>query len=163
MSIENEDLVELFFLSDEKRTDHLIFQFFQQWPVFTAVTQLFILVPSLLGLKGNLDMCLAARLCTQANLGNMHNLREIVKMIVGNIALVQIQAIIAAVIVSIFAMTVGFITKQTFIWDHGLLLATSSICTATSSCFILGKSSDLGIQCFPLSQFPNVTFSQISS
>ncbi|XP_076761218.1 solute carrier family 41 member 3 isoform X2 [Xylocopa sonorina] len=110
------------------------------WPVFVAVSQLIILVPSLLGLKGNLDMCLASRLCTQTNLGNMHGVREIGKMIIGNIALVQIQAIVAAVLVSIFAVVVDAITnsdKHAFKWDNCLLLATASVCTATSSCFIL--------------------------
>ncbi|KAK9297880.1 hypothetical protein QLX08_008545 [Tetragonisca angustula] len=112
----------------------------KDWSVFRAISQLFILVPSLLGLKGNLDMCLASRLSTQANLGNMHELREIVKMIVGNIALVQIQAIVAAVLVSIFAVVVDAIAEgsaYTFKWNNCLLLATASVCTATSSCFIL--------------------------
>lgn len=112
--------------------------------MFQAVSQLFILVPSLLGLKGNLDMCLASRLCTQVNLGNMHGFREMMKMIIGNIALVQIQAIVAAVLVSIFAVVVDAIAKGSeynFKWEHCLLLATSSISTATSSCFILGKLS----------------------
>ncbi|XP_017765701.1 PREDICTED: solute carrier family 41 member 1-like isoform X2 [Eufriesea mexicana] len=112
----------------------------EHWPVFNTVSQLIILVPSLLGLKGNLDMCLASRLCTQANLGNMHGFREIVKMIIGNIALVQIQAIVAAVLVSIFAVVADAITRgsaYTFKWDNCLLLTTASVCTATSSCFIL--------------------------
>ncbi|CAK9826057.1 Solute carrier family 41 member 1 [Anthophora retusa] len=112
----------------------------KDWPVFRAVSQLFILVPSLLGLKGNLDMCLASRLCTQVNLGNMHGLREITKMIIGNIALVQIQAIVAAILVSIFAVVVDAITEgsaYTFKWENCLLLATAGVCTATSSCFIL--------------------------
>ncbi|XP_076237053.1 solute carrier family 41 member 3 isoform X2 [Calliopsis andreniformis] len=112
----------------------------KDWPVFRAVSQLFILVPSLLGLKGNLDMCLASRLCTQANLGNMHGVREITKMIIGNIALVQIQAIVAAICVSIFAVVVDAIaggSDYSFKWENCLLLAVSSVCTATSSCFIL--------------------------
>lgn len=113
----------------------------KDWPVFQQVSQLFILVPSLLGLKGNLDMCLASRLSTQANLGNMHSCREIMKMIVGNIALVQIQAIVAAILVSIFAVVVGAMTAgadaPSFRWEHCMLLAAASVCTATSSCFIL--------------------------
>nr|XP_033338231.1 solute carrier family 41 member 1-like isoform X1 [Megalopta genalis] len=112
----------------------------KDWDVFKTVSQLFILVPSLLGLKGNLDMCLASRLCTQANLGNMNGVREITKMIIGNIALVQIQAIVAAILVSIFAVVVDAIVEgnhYNFKWEHCLLLAASSVSTATSSCFIL--------------------------
>ena len=36
----------------------------QYWPVFTRVTELFVLVPVLLNLKGNLEMNLASRLST---------------------------------------------------------------------------------------------------
>lgn len=103
------------------------------------VSQIFILVPALLGLKGNLDMCLASRLSTQANLGNMKGYREIIKMIIGNLALVQVQAIVAATLVALFATAVGAIMDGKFSWEHSLLMMTSSICTATSSCFILGK------------------------
>ncbi|KAK2587188.1 hypothetical protein KPH14_002933 [Odynerus spinipes] len=119
----------------------------QHWPVFKTIGQLLILVPALLGLKGNLDMCLASRLSTQANLGNMHKFREIMKMIIGNIAIVQIQAIVAAILVALFAIIVGAIQDLVhkeegtaglpFEWNYALLLATSSVCTATSSCFIL--------------------------
>ena len=63
---------------------------FQDWPVFKEVSSLLILVPPLLGLKGNLDTCLASRLSTQANLGKMNSCREVWKMIVGNIAVVQV-------------------------------------------------------------------------
>ncbi|XP_043680822.1 solute carrier family 41 member 3 isoform X2 [Vespula pensylvanica] len=125
----------------------LVLDMVQHWPVFKSVSQLLILVPALLGLKGNLDMCLASRLSTQANLGNMHTFREIMKMIIGNVALVQIQAIVAAILVAIFAIIVGAIQDSVhrnegsavipFEWNYALLLATSSICTATSSCFIL--------------------------
>ncbi|XP_012227264.1 solute carrier family 41 member 3-like [Linepithema humile] len=104
---------------------------------FKEVPQLLILTTALQGLKGNLDMCLASRLCTQANLGNMTNRREIVKMIIGNIALVQIQAIVAAICLSLFGMGVGTLNGNRFVWDDALLLAVSCICTATSSCFIL--------------------------
>lgn len=36
----------------------------QHWSVFKEVTEVFILVPALLGLKGNLEMTLASRLST---------------------------------------------------------------------------------------------------
>lgn len=106
-------------------------------PAFLKVPQLMILTTALQGLKGNLDMCLASRLSTQANLGNMTSRREIIKMIVGNIALVQVQAIVAAICLSIFGMAVGQLNGNDFEWEHALLLAVSCMCTATSSCFIL--------------------------
>lgn len=64
---------------------------FQEWSVFKDVSALLILVPPLLGLKGNLDMCLASRLSTQANMGKMDSWHDIWKMIVGNVAVVQVR------------------------------------------------------------------------
>ncbi|XP_049272441.1 solute carrier family 41 member 1-like [Rhipicephalus sanguineus] len=67
----------------------LILDTVQFWPPFEHVTELFIVVPPLLGLKGNLEMTLAARLSTQANLGNMDTPRKVWDIAVGNMALVQ--------------------------------------------------------------------------
>ncbi|XP_065314054.1 solute carrier family 41 member 1-like isoform X2 [Gordionus sp. m RMFG-2023] len=51
----------------------MVLDIVQHWPVFIEVTELFILVPALLGLKGNLEMTLASRLSTQANLTSMND------------------------------------------------------------------------------------------
>ena len=42
----------------------------QYWPVFKEV-DVIIMVPALLGLKGNLEMTLASRLSTACNLGKV--------------------------------------------------------------------------------------------
>lgn len=59
--------------------------------VFKEVKALYIMVPALIGLKGNLDMCLASRMSTQANLGNIDSKHEFLKMIIGNVFLVQVR------------------------------------------------------------------------
>ena len=43
----------------------LVLDIVQHWEVFEQINELFILVPALLGLKGNLEMTLASRLSTQ--------------------------------------------------------------------------------------------------
>jgi solute carrier family 41 len=111
---------------------------FQHWPVFVSVPELFILVPALMGLKGNLDMCLASRLSTQANLGKMNSAVEIIHMVVGNISLVQVQATVAAFLVAWFAIGLGAIINDGLIFENVMLLLASSIFTATVSCFVLG-------------------------
>ncbi|KAL3289371.1 hypothetical protein HHI36_022806 [Cryptolaemus montrouzieri] len=109
----------------------------ENYEVFKEVKALYILVPALLGLKGNLDMCLASRLSTQANLGNMKCRAEVIKMIVGNIGLVQVQAIVAANIVSLFAVSVSALLHGKFVLEDAFLLAAASVMTATLSCFTL--------------------------
>lgn len=88
-------------------------------------------------------MCLASRLSTHANLDRLNGFTRTMKMVFGNIILVQIQATVAAVCVALFAMTVSMITNsiRSLTWTNALLLIASSVCTATSSCFILGKPS----------------------
>jgi solute carrier family 41 len=63
---------------------------FQHWEVFRVVSEVFILVPALLGLKGNLEMTLASRLSTQANLGYMDTPKQQWSLIVGNLSLIQV-------------------------------------------------------------------------
>ncbi|XP_037815258.1 solute carrier family 41 member 1 isoform X1 [Lucilia sericata] len=109
----------------------------EKWRVFKSVSELFILVPALLGLKGNLDMCLASRLSTQVNLGNMTGKKEVIRMIVGNIALVQVQATVASFLVAMFAVSVGAAMDGNFYFEHVMLLTASAMFTATSSCFVL--------------------------
>lgn len=46
----------------------IVLDIVQHWTVFEKINELFILVPALLGLKGNLEMTLASRLSTQVKM-----------------------------------------------------------------------------------------------
>eukprot|EP00128_Syssomonas_multiformis_P012474 Colp12_sorted_trinity150504_noHs@2971 len=53
----------------------LLLDRYQNWDVFHQVSQLFILVPALLDLKGDLEMTLNSRLSTAANKGLLSDLK----------------------------------------------------------------------------------------
>ncbi|ODM99627.1 Solute carrier family 41 member 1 [Orchesella cincta] len=110
----------------------------QHWKVFLDVPEVFILVPALLGLKGNLEMTLASRLSTQANLGNMDDLHSQWHMTLGNLSLVQCQAIVVGFLASVAAVILGWIPDGHFDVNHALILCTSSVVTASIASFVLG-------------------------
>ncbi|KAH7947209.1 hypothetical protein HPB52_008239 [Rhipicephalus sanguineus] len=116
----------------------LVLDVIQHWKVFQKVSELFILVPALLGLKGNLEMTLASRLSTQANLGKMDTSTEQWRMATGNLALLQCQATVVGFLASLFAMVMGWIPEGVFNWRHALLLCASSLLTASVASLALG-------------------------
>ncbi|XP_026668972.1 solute carrier family 41 member 1-like isoform X2 [Ceratina calcarata] len=117
----------------------LVLDLVQHWVVFEKVTELIILVPALLGLKGNLEMTLASRLSTQANLGHMDTPKEQWQMIVGNLVLIQCQAIVVGFLGSVVAIGMGvFRNGFSISLDHAYLLCASSLVTASLASFVLG-------------------------
>lgn len=117
----------------------LILDSVQHWSSFVALSELFVLVPSLLGLKGNLEMTMAARLSTQANLGNMDNWRRVLKMAEGNLCLIQCQATVVAFFASMIAIS-GTVFREgnSFELNSALIICASSLITANIACFLLG-------------------------
>ncbi|KAF5303890.1 hypothetical protein FQR65_LT08084 [Abscondita terminalis] len=119
-------------------TASLLLDVVQHWPVYHHVSEVYILVPALLGLKGNLEMTLASRLSTHANLGNMDTAQQQWSLIVGNLALIQCQALVVGFLASFAAVILGWIPAGNFHLQHGLLLCASSVVTASGASFILG-------------------------
>ncbi|XP_070557928.1 solute carrier family 41 member 1-like [Ptychodera flava] len=117
----------------------IVLDIVQHWQVFVEVSEVFILVPALLGLKGNLEMTLASRLSTAANVGTMDNRKEQWKMIGGNIVLTQCQAIVVGFLASVAAVIMGWIPDGEFNMHHTLLLCASSLVTASFASLILGS------------------------
>ncbi|XP_074600556.1 solute carrier family 41 member 1-like isoform X2 [Brevipalpus obovatus] len=114
----------------------------QTWEVFENVPQLNILVPALLGLKGNVEMTLASRLSTHANLGDLDDPIERNRMIIGNMALVQCQASTVGFIAPMIALAVSYIspTEGSDLTIHeAILLMAGSVITANLANLLLGS------------------------
>ncbi|OAD56481.1 Solute carrier family 41 member 1 [Eufriesea mexicana] len=116
----------------------LVLDLVHHWVVFEEVSELMILVPALLGLKGNLEMTLASRLSTQANLGHMDTPKQQWYMIVGNLVLIQCQAIVVGFLGSVVAIVMGAFRNGSISLDHAYLLCASSLVTASLASFVLG-------------------------
>ena len=108
----------------------LILDYVQHWPVFRATPELFILVASFLGFKGNLEMTLAARLATQANCGELDSPKAQLSIGIGNVALIQGQAAVVAFLAAVIAVAINYCKHFVFNLDSCLLILTTSLVTA---------------------------------
>ncbi|CAD5226190.1 unnamed protein product [Bursaphelenchus xylophilus] len=107
------------------------------WYFLSEVPEALILVPALLGLKGNLEMTLASRLSTMANLGQMDTREQQVMALISNLALVQTQAIGVSLAASFLAITTSFFDGYGFHWPRVVSLMLISISTASIASLIL--------------------------
>ena len=83
----------------------------QTWPVFLRVEELFILVPILSNLKGNLEMNLAARFSTSANIGELDLRQTRRSLVLGNMALLQVQALLVSLLAGVVAFILGVASR----------------------------------------------------
>uniref|UniRef100_A0A8C1EN18 Solute carrier family 41 member n=1 Tax=Cyprinus carpio carpio TaxID=630221 RepID=A0A8C1EN18_CYPCA len=100
--------------------------------------KIFILVPALLGLKGNLEMTLASRLSTAVNVGKMDSPIEKWNLIIGNLALKQVQATVIGFLAAVAAVVLGWIPEGKFQIGHAVLLCSSSVATAFIASLLQG-------------------------
>ena len=115
----------------------LILDFTQHWPVFRSTPELFVLIASFIGFKGNLEMTLAARLSTLTNMGEMDSAKTQLKVAVGNVCLVQGQAIVLAFLAAAIAIAISYFKELVFEPQSWLLILTTSLVTASFTGFVL--------------------------
>lgn len=116
----------------------MVLDIVQHWEVFKNVTEVFILVPALLGLKGNLEMTLASRLSTAVNVGKMDSPIEKWNLIIGNLALKQVQATVVGFLAAVAAIILGWIPEGKYYLSHSMLLCSSSVATAFIASLLQG-------------------------
>jgi len=76
------------------------------------IDELVILIPVILNLKGNLEMNLSARLGTAANTGVLEVEGTKREIVLGNLILLQVQAIVVSFTAACFAFLVGFLVHR---------------------------------------------------
>ena len=79
----------------------------QRWRAMREVDQLIMIIPVVLNLKGNLEMNLSARLGTAANVGELNEPKQRRAMIIGNLALLQVQAAVVSFVAACIAIILG--------------------------------------------------------
>eukprot|EP00927_Polykrikos_kofoidii_P048111 TRINITY_DN42338_c0_g2_i1.p1 TRINITY_DN42338_c0_g2~~TRINITY_DN42338_c0_g2_i1.p1 ORF type:complete len:469 (-),score=46.63 TRINITY_DN42338_c0_g2_i1:324-1730(-) len=116
----------------------------KQWDAFLHVREIMVLVPALLGLKGNLEMTLASRLSTHANMGHLDGgFRDIfaggrfASILYGNLVAVQCQAIVVGLLASLVAISVNLMSNGSWNSSHALLLASSAVVAASVASLLL--------------------------
>jgi cation transporter-like permease len=99
--------------------------------VFVTVSELFILVPVILNLKGNLELNLATRLSLASNSKTLS-----LRLVLGNVALMQVQAIIAGVVAGLWVYLMGGLAKGgnfDSAKDTSLVISVAIISSSVSS------------------------------
>jgi len=104
--------------------------------VFHEVPSLLLLVPALLGLKGNLEMTLGARLGSHANKKELRG-ATFWPIVRSNLMAIQCQAIIVGAVASMLAIVENYSASHVWNLHHNILLACSAIGAASLASLLL--------------------------
>lgn len=116
----------------------IILDHVQYWDVFIEIDQLFLCLPALLGLKGNLQMTLASRFSTHSHLGHIQTKEDLLSLTCANLSLNQCLAIVISLSASILSVVIHLITTEVpFNLQDLLLISATALLTSSVTSFIL--------------------------
>ena len=82
---------------------------------------------------------MASRLSTEANMGRMDSWPRTLRMVGGDMVMVQLQATIVSFLAAFVAIAIDFAKTETFLINEALILTASSVVTANVACLLLGN------------------------
>jgi len=116
----------------------IILDHVQYWEVFAKVDILFILLPALLGLKGNLQMTLASRFSTHSHLGHIQTREDLLSLTCANLSLNQCLSIVISLSASLLAVIIHIVgTDLPLDGKHALLITATALLTSSVTSFLL--------------------------
>ncbi|KAF8507993.1 hypothetical protein JB92DRAFT_2733830 [Gautieria morchelliformis] len=83
------------------------------WGAINRVNELYILIPMLNNLKGNLEMNLSSRLSTSANIGELDERSTRKRLLLGSSSLLQVQALFVSAVAAILSFLLGLVISPT--------------------------------------------------
>ncbi|XP_055344876.1 solute carrier family 41 member 1-like isoform X2 [Paramacrobiotus metropolitanus] len=107
------------------------------WTVFVEISEILIMVPALLGLKGNLEMTLASRLSTQVNIGGFESPRRKWRIIGCNMALNQVLSTGVGFLASMLAVIMYAINHGGEVKTRNVILMVGTAMLSACSTSIL--------------------------
>uniref|UniRef100_A0A3B5KVX3 Solute carrier family 41 member n=1 Tax=Xiphophorus couchianus TaxID=32473 RepID=A0A3B5KVX3_9TELE len=110
----------------------------QSWDVFQEISEILILVPAILGMKGNLEMTMASRLSTAVNARKTDSTKERWMLIGGNLALKQLQATVLGLLASLMVTLLGWMADGQMPFSHIVLLCSTSVSTTFLASLLQG-------------------------
>ncbi|XP_077540768.1 solute carrier family 41 member 3-like isoform X4 [Haemaphysalis longicornis] len=117
----------------------LLLDHVKSWPVYVAYRELFVLIPPLLGLNGNLEMTLVARLSTQVNLDRLTTIKSQLKQAAANMALLQCQSTVVALVAVGLALAKGVARHGSGITPlYACMLCACGLAAANVASMVLG-------------------------
>lgn len=119
----------------------------QYWDVFKDIEELFLVLPAILGLKGNLQMTLASRFSTHSHLGHLQTTEDLFGLTCANIALNQCLSIVISSCASLLVTVIQLIiTMSTFNAKNTLLIFATTLLASSVTSFALDLLMILVVQ-----------------